>query len=333
MSGNVKGAEGTVRLTRDDDRARRICSLALDFMNASSPLRSSEIARAHYPGLSADSFRRAFSRDRSVLAACGVVVAERRVPGEDSLWEADHARSFARGAELSATEAAALELACRPLADDPTFPLADDLRLALAKVSRAFSETLAVGRARDLAPSRILETLCACLTDQTAALATYVDARGRASERTLAPYGFFGLRGNLYLVAARVSDDGSTCENQTRTYRIDRFTAAKALKGTSFSIPEDFSVADWRRLPFQMGATACEARFLVDGDRLEEVRRAAGSQSSFEQVGSGAVWAVDVSDVSAAASWAVAMGIRPIAPEPLVAAWRGILEGVTHDVG
>ena len=55
--------------------------------------------------------------------------------------------------------------------------------------------------------------------------------------------------------------------------------------------------------------------------------------SSFEQVGSGTVWAVDVSDVSAAASWAVAMGIRPIAPEPLVAAWRGILEGVTHDVG
>lgn len=327
----MKGAGGTVRLTRDDDRARRVCSLALDFMNATSPLRSSEIARAHYPGLSADSFRRAFSRDRSVLAACGVVVAERRVPGEDSLWEADHARSFARGTELSATEAAALELACRPLADDPTFPLADDLRLALAKVSRAFSETLAVGRARELAPSRILETLCACLTDQTAALTTYVDARGRASERTLAPYGFFGLRGNLYLVAARVSEDGCTCEGQTRTYRVDRFTAAKALRGTPFSIPEDFSVADWRRLPFQMGAVVCEARFLVGADRLEEVRRAAGSQGSFEQEGDGAIWTVDVSDVPAAASWAVAMGIRPIAPRPLVAAWRGVLEGVTHD--
>ena len=104
-----------MRLTRDDERARRICSLALDFMNSSSPLRSSEIARAHYPGLSADSFRRAFSRDRSVLASCGVVVVERRVPGEESLWEADRARSFARGAELSATEAATLELACRPL--------------------------------------------------------------------------------------------------------------------------------------------------------------------------------------------------------------------------
>lgn len=331
MSGNVKGAEGTVRLTRDDDRARRVCSLALDFMNSSSPLRSSEIARAHYPGLSADSFRRAFSRDRSVLASCGVVVVERRVPGEESLWEADRARSFARGAELSATEAATLELACRPLADDPTFPLADDLRLALAKVSRAFSESLAVGRRRELAPSRILETLCACLSGQTAALATYVDAQGRTSERTLAPYGFFGLRGNLYLVAAQVSDDGSVRPGRTRTYRVDRFAAARALKGTSFSIPEDFSVADWRRLPFQMGATVCEARFLVDEGRLAEVRRAAGSQGFFGQEGGNAVWTVDISDIPAAASWAVAMGIRPVAPEPLVGAWRGVLEGVTHD--
>ena len=65
-----------------------------------------------------------------MLASCGVLVSERREAGGEALWEADQGRSFARGAELTPAEAAALELVCRPLVDDPTFPLADDLRFA-----------------------------------------------------------------------------------------------------------------------------------------------------------------------------------------------------------
>ena len=129
-----------MELTRDDERARRICSLALDFMNATGPLSSSDIARTHYPELSSDSFRRAFSRDREMLAACGVVVRDRKGPSGESLWEADDERSFARGAELSPTDAAALEVSCRPLVEDPSFPLADSLRYALAKLAAKYKK-------------------------------------------------------------------------------------------------------------------------------------------------------------------------------------------------
>ena len=321
-----------MRLTRDDERARRICSLALDFMNATTPLSSSEIARDHYPGLSPDSFRRAFSRDREMLADCGVSVVERRRGGDESLWEADEGLSFARGAELDPTDAAALELACRPLVADPSFPLASDLRLALAKVSRAFSETLAVGRVRTPDASRALGTLRTCLTKGIAAQVTYVDARGSRSERTVAPYGFFGLRGCLYLVAARLDEGGTPVEESIRTYRVDRFSDARPLEGAHFSVPDDFSVEDWRKLPFQMGPTTLVARFAVGAAREGEVRRAAGAQGTFAPDGGSLVWTVAVSDAAAAARWAVVMGIRPLGPDELTALWREVLEGVASGV-
>lgn len=330
MSGNVPATGGAVRITRDDDRARRVCSLALDFMNAASPLSSSEIARTHYPGLSSDSFRKAFSRDRQTLASCGLAIVERRVPGEESLWEADSARSFARGAEISPTDGAALELACRPLVDDPAFPLADELRLALAKVSRAFSETLSTARSRERGSSRALDALRSCLAKRTVARVTYVNARGETSERMLAPFGFFALRGTLYLVADRLDDDGAPT-GDPRTYRVDRVTAACLLPETTFSIPEGFSVANWRRLPFQMGPTTLEARFVVGDDRAGDVERAAGTQGSFAHEGDALVWTVAVSDELAAARWAVAAGIRPLAPESLVTAWSRVLEEVLDD--
>lgn len=321
-----------MRLTRDDERARRICSLALDFMNARAPLPSSDIARSHYPELGADAFRKAFSRDRAMLEACGIRVVEKGTAGGEALWAADEAASFARGAELGATDAATLELACRPLAEDPTFPLARDLRLALAKVTRAFAETLTVARVDAARPPRALSALRTCLANRHAARATYVDASGRASERLLAPYAFFGLRGELYLVAALLDEGGSEVPGHIRTYRVDRFEQASEEADLSFEVPLDFSVDDWRRLPFQMGPTAFDAVLLVDASRAGDVRRAAGAQGHFEQRRDGLVWTVPVSDAHAAASWAVAMGARPLAPEPLVDAWRHVLEGAMQGV-
>lgn len=176
-----------MKLTRDDERARRICSLALEFMNASAPITSSDIARSHYPELSPDSFRKAFSRDREMLAACGVILAGHRAATGETLWEADDARSFAGGPELAPAEAAALELACRPLVDDPSFPLADNLRFALGKLARSFSESLSAERAAGPSTPRQVAVLRRCLTDRTPVEAHYVNAQGSESRRLLAP--------------------------------------------------------------------------------------------------------------------------------------------------
>lgn len=320
-----------MKVTKDDERARRICSLALEFMNAESPVPSTELARDFYPTLSADSFRRAFSRDRMALAACGIAIEEVRAGGGESSWRAAEG-TFLGGAELEPLEAAALDVACQPLLDDPAFPLAGDLRLALAKLTRAFAEAGVGGAARGAeGEPRHLAELRRCLVDGLAARIRYQDAAGRVSERVIAPYGIFELRGRSYLVAGRLDERGEAVEDGERTYRTDRVLEAEMLPGVSVSVPEDFSPRDWRRLPFQIGAQGVEARFLVPAGRDDDLRRAAGGQGAFVQEDGGTVWAVAVADLDAAARWAVAQGIRPLAPEALVHAWERLLEGVLRN--
>lgn len=320
---------GHVKLTKDDEKARRICSLALEFMNARAPVPSEAIAAAFYPDLSPDSFRRAFARDRRMLEECGIAVEERPSPGSSSSWAVDEGRSFARGAELDAVDALALEVACRPLLDEAGFPLSCDLRFALAKLNRAFAETdpsAPAGPARR--ESRQLAALRSCLVSQRAARVTYVDASGVESRRLLAPYGFFELRGVLYLVAARLDDGGSPIEGGIRTYRVERFSSVEEAGEHAFEVPEGFDVASWRRLPFQMGPTVATALFEVPEESADELVRATLGQGELARKGNALLWSVPTSSLEAAASWAVAHGLHPRAPQGLVSAWRHVLEGV-----
>ena len=315
-----------MRLTRDDERARRICSLALEFMNARGPVSSSAIARAFYPTLSADSFRRAFSRDRETLAACGIVVEECMRTDEGSSWRMRE-DLFATGVELEPLEAATLEVACAPLLGDASFPLADDLRLALAKISRSFAETSVVSVPRQ-EESRAFSTLRTCLMNAHAAQVSYVDAQGRQSDRTIVPYGLFELRGRRYLVADGIDAATLQTKDELRVYRIDRFLAAEELTKTTYRVPEDFSVEDWRRLPFQIGGEKTDVTFLVPAEREQDVRRASLGQGSFVKKDGGLHWSVGACSIDEAASWAVAEGIVPVFPEALVNAWTAKLEGV-----
>lgn len=318
-----------MELTRDDERARRICSLALEFMNARAPLTSSEVARAFYPGLEGDSFRRAFSRDRKTLATCGVIVVEQARSGEESSWAVDAERSFAQGAELEPLEAAALDVACQPLLESPGFPFRDDLRLALAKLTRAFAEASVVC-APAQAEGRALATLRSCLVDGCAARVTYTDAHGTTSERTIAPYGLFDLRGERYLVAGRLDEKNEVVEGGERTYRVERFSSAAALPNLPVRVPADFSIADWRRLPFQLGPRRHEVSFRVPPERERDLARAAAPHGTYARADGTLTWSTWAADLGDAASWAVAMGIEPVAPEALVCAWRSVLEGAVR---
>lgn len=321
-----------MELTRDDERARRICSLALEFMNARAPLTSSSVARAFYPKLAPNSFHKAFARDRAMLADCGVLVEERTSAGEESSWEVNEERSFAQGAELGAVEAMTLELACRPLLTEGSFPFAGELRFALAKLNRAFAESVGGEGGHAAGESRQLAALRTCLVTRHAASATYVDAHGHESERVIAPYGFFDLRGVLYLVAGRIDVPVTDAKGTMRTYRVDRFSRVKEDTRTTFEVPPDFNVDDWRLLPFQIGNVITDATFEVPPAREEEVRRASLGHGHFERRQETLVWHVEASSLADAASWAVAQGIRPLSPPGLVDAWRAVLEGALAHV-
>ena len=318
-----------MRMTKDDDRARRICSLALAFMNASSPIPSSEVARRFYPGLSPDSFRRAFSRDRVLLASCGVRVCEGPREGEAS-WEADEAASFAGELALEPSEAAALEIACQPLLGDPEFPLSAELRFALAKLTRTFAYPSTPPSGEPRGESRVEAAVRDAVARRRGLQVTYTNAAGRTAERRLAPYGLFGLRGVTYLVAARLAGAAGACGEDPRTYRVDRISSAGVLEDVSVSVPEDFSPQTWRKLPFQVGETVGTAAFRVPAGREDHLGRDAAGRGTLLERDGALVWEVEFSDAHVAAAWAVARGIVPLSPEPLVREARDILRGAAH---
>ena len=123
--------------------------------------------------------------------------------------------------------------------------------------------------------------------------------------------------------------DGAALEGTERTYRIDRFLSAQAVEGTSFLVPEDFCIEDWRRLPFQMGPAMLTARFEVPAERETDVRRAAGAQGVFSPEGDALVWTVDVSDLRAGGELGRSRwGYGHSGRAELVSAWEGILAEV-----
>ena len=339
----TRGCE-EVRLNRDDVRARRLASLALLLMGSDEPLASSRIHEEVYASLGQESFNRSFSRDRETLAACGLnVVRAGSAPRSgtlEALWAADPA-SFCdeRDAPLP-VDALTVDIACRSLLDEPEFPLSDELAHALAKVNRAFGDTTLAADAARRSWDRTLHTLRACHERGHAAGVRYVNAQGVESRRTLAPYGFYGLRERLYLVAADLGQvarmDGGPADQaspegetpQALTFRVDRVLEAHELGDVPYSVPEGFDVDEYCRLPFQLGETCCVGTLWVPPERAGELRHASMRKGSLRTEGDGLVWEVPISSVGAAASWAIAQGLRPLAPDELVSAWHAALEGV-----
>lgn len=317
--------EGFIELSSDDTQARRVLSLAVEFMNARGPVPASTIER-YYPDLSPESRNRAFHRDRESLALCGIIVERVAKPDGAMAWQVDESRSFVEGSTLSERDAFLLDVACLPLVNDPEFTFRDELRIALAKIDHAFAAdpvvSLSASTTRD---DRDLATLRSCMTRGCAARIAYTRADGEESTRVVAPFGFFGLRGRLYMVAPRIDQDGTLEPDSMRVYLIDRVRGAKALDKVRFEVPDDFDVADWRKLPFQIGPTVCTCEFLVPEGALDELRRAALGRGVLDEGPRGTTWFVETSSVEDAAAWAIAHGIRPVAPEELVIAWRSAL--------
>lgn len=318
-------------LNDDDEKARRILSLALEFMNARHAIGSARIAQDIYPGLSPNSFRKAFLRDRKSLCDIGITLESKRGPGEEVYWSADSETSFAQGADLDVKDALVMDIACQPILGDPEFPLRDELRFALAKIDTAFGDIAYPAGPHVLHDDRIVSVLRSCAHACHAARMTYTDAAGKRSERLVAPYGFYGMRGTLYMVAPLIGG-GSVVDNSVRVYNVSRVNAASEELGTEYSVPQDFSVEDCRRLPFQFGPTTCVATFEVPACSAQEVEGLALGRGRFVADENAVVWTVDVSDVGDAASWAIASGVRPTTPRELVNEWRKRLEEVSAHV-
>ena len=314
----------------DELRAIHLLSLATLFINANRPIRTPDIVKEFYAGRSPEAAEKAFQRDRHSLALSGVYVEQVRDASGDVGWQlAD--RSLALSEELSSADASMLAIICRQCASDPSFPYTDELQMALAKIDRSFDGMIPLPTVETLQPSPQLRELRWAWEHRVCVQASYTDAQGKESSRKLAPYSFFSLGENLYVVGDSVNEAGVP-EGRTRTFRTDRFDSVERLEDMPFEIPADFYVDDYRLLPFQIGEPVYEARFFVPQDIYLLHRNAFLAKGSWEKTEGGYLWDVSVSDQDRAVSWAVAYGLKPQSPDGLCDAWRKSLEEVLAHV-
>lgn len=314
-----------LKMTEDDLRAARVLTLAVKFFGTSRPVSSSTIWSDLYPNLDEGSFKRQFLRDRELLESFGISIREVEGSDPDTLWRVDERNSYVGSDALDASDARMLYVLCHDMAFDQAFPYRDELRMALAKISRMYRGGI-TPQSDHSSPTehKLLAALIACMSNLHAADVTYTDAKGTTSKRTIAILGSFGLHGHTYFVASRIEPKGSLTPDSVRTYRLDRFNRVRELHNLSYQIPLDFSVRDYERLPFQIGDSIGTARFLVAGVESKQLSRAMSIHGTLHMESEAPVWDVPFSDTQLAASWAIGSGIVPIGPQALVDAWYAL---------
>ena len=309
--------------TEDEISARRTLSLAIALINTRRPMTTTEVRRDFYPDLSDEAFRKAFRRDRTRLATAGMLVKGTKTPAGEPAWLVDEELSYARDNQLTPEDALVLDSLLLPLAADPSQPFSRDLRHALAKIDRSFDGSSAASlpasaRVRNNSLTRIEEAM----TRNHAIRMNYVRADGSHTTRVVVPYGLFPLRNTTYMVAARVKENGTLSGERPHTYNLERISNVREMTRETFETPTDFDVRDFRILPFQMGEVLYTGVFYVPEERIHDVRSHATSGQRWNTFNRGAELEAAVCDEDVAAAWAIAEGIRPLAPESLANAWK-----------
>jgi proteasome accessory factor B len=306
-----------------DEAAERLLNLALFLAGSREPVTAQQCRASGlgYPeGQDDAAFERMFERDKDALRAAGlpiVVDAE----GETEAYALD-AAAYAAPVHLTAEETAALGAAAAAMLGDPSFPLAEDLRYAVAKIApNAETTTPASGRLADEDPEAQGDT-AAVLASAVAAgkrvAFTYRTADGREGRREVEPYGLYLREGRWYLVGRDVE------RAALRTYTLARIrdlaVNAQKPKTPDFERPVDFDIAAHVVLPFQYGPPTARVHVRFSPDSAWRAERLAAGQGMLEPNDDGSVeWLVTVADEQRFLRWLVenGPGIELVGPEEL----------------
>lgn len=301
------------------DSAERLINLALFLAGARSSVTAEECRTAGlgYPADQDDlAFARMFERDKDILRAAGLPIEVDR-GGETEAYRLEPA-AYAAPVQLSAEELAALAVAGAAMMSDPSFPLASDLRYALAKLT-AFADAPAptvAARLADEAPEAQGEsaaTLAAAVAARKRVRFGYTNVAGRSGTRDVEPYALFLREGRWYLVGRDPARD------EVRTYALARVTDLAVdpdrPKSPDFDRPADFDVAAYVLLPFQYGPAARVATLRFAPDAAWRAERLTARQGGLEAQSDGSVlWQVLVGDEDRLLRWIVenGPGITPV---------------------
>jgi proteasome accessory factor B len=299
------------------DATERIVNLAFFLAAAHRPVSATEIQGhvAGYPaGQSPEAFGRMFERDKDDLRAAGLVITVDR-SGDVESYRLDEDATFAGTVGLTPLEAVELRTAAAAMLADGSFPFADDLRPAIAKVVAVTRSP--AGHASAIVPSasadeepeaqgEAVALLTRAVADRKRATFSYLGARGRRSQREVEPWGLFARDGRWYLVAFDPEADG------VRVFAVPRITGmeiAPRPKTPDFEPPEGFDVSRYMVMPFQYGRRAIDAQVRLSGAGARRAAALTAGQGSLFKAGDGSLlWTIPVASPSLFVRWVAEAG-------------------------
>ncbi|MDP2183363.1 MAG: WYL domain-containing protein [Actinomycetota bacterium] len=293
------------------DAAERLVNLALYLAAAREPVSAARV-RADVEGYPADqdaeAFLRMFERDKDELRAAGLAIQA----DPEGRYLLDTDQTYSAEVELSAAEFAAVRAAVAALAEDPGFPFAADLRLALAKIVTAGDAPGAPARARlaDEMPEqqgRVVADLAIALSSSKRVTFTYTNSLARTAAREVEPLGLFAREGRWYLVAR------DTAADDIRTFALARMADVSVNtsrpKSPDFERPADFDVSSYIRLPFQFGTDSVSAAVRFGSDTAWRAPGLAAGQGRLVPQPDGSVlWSIQARDGRRLQRWVVENG-------------------------
>jgi proteasome accessory factor B len=239
------------------EATERIINLALVLAAARGPVDADRIRRdvAGYPDAGAqdeEAFKRMLERDKEHLREAGFSIES----DAEGNYRLDATATFATPLHFSATERILVRAVGTAMLDDPSFPFADDLRIALTKLAETDDPAVPAITARgaDENPGQQAEMvalLAEAVSSAKRVAFDYTNSLGQNKHHDVEPYGLFARDGRWYLVGR------DTAIDEVRTYTVARAQrlSANAVKPKSpdFTRPEGFRVETFVRQPFQYG--------------------------------------------------------------------------------
>ena len=307
------------------DAAERMVNLALYLASTPRYVTANECRSA---GLGYDedqddvAFIRMFERDKDALRAAGMVIDVARDEGVEA-YRLDAESSFARPVTLEADELAALKAVAAALSEDPGFPFAEDLALALGKLGTAGVDgplaTVDLAEGGDPAQATHARALAEAVGARKTVTFRYTNAHGETKRHAVDPYGVFFREGTWYLTGRDRDADA------LRTYAIPRLADLDVNphrpRTPDFERPADFDIRAQERLPFQYGTDTVTAELRFDPDVAWRAERLARGHGSLERLPDGStLWRVEAGDLRRLASFIIAEGpsIHAVGPPELL---------------
>lgn len=315
------------------DATERLVNLALYLAAARGSVRRERIRTevAGYPAAAEQdeaAFARMLERDKKDLRAAGLVI-ESDAEGQ---YRLDSGATFAAGVTLMPEEAAAVRAVGVALLADPSFPFAEELRFALAKIATALETPEAPVRAltADEEPERQGSSV-AILGDAVAGSKgvsfAYTNSLGGTKPHEIEPYGLFARDGRWYLVGR------DTALDETRVYTVSRIRELSANTSKpetpDFDRPAQFDVASFIGLPFQYGRDELTATLTIEaGQAWRAAGLAAGKGELVTGPDGSVTWRVLARDRVRLLRWVIenGPGISVLEPADLAAELMAGLE-------